>query len=135
MSSDNLPVVRQNQPIVHKKVTDGEIADSRSRDHPPDRLYSSLSSLAGQVVKTAVYAAFDWLSERRASNRRLIDRGDKELNNTPRTLISSSGEMRGRHSVMKGSNRFNRGGNFKSQRSRSNGRRIHRRKRRWRQNA
>ena len=135
MSSDNLPIIRQNQPIVLNKETDSEIANSRSRDHPPDRLYSSLSSLAGQVVKTAVYAALDWLSERRASERSLTSRRNEVLptmqNSTRQSLVGSSGENRDRHSVMKDASRFNPGGKFKPQRSRTNGRRIRRRKRRW----
>ncbi len=132
MSSDNLPAVRKSQPIVQKKETDREIVDSRNTKLSQ----SSLSSLAGQVVKTAVYAALEWLSERRASERSLIDRRNEVLpavqNNTRQSLVGSSGEIRNRHSVMKDASRFNPGGKFKPQRSRPDGRRIRQRKRRWR---
>jgi len=136
VSNDNLPVVRQNQPIVRKKQTDGEIADLGSRDHPQDRVSPSFSSLAGQVVRTAVYAAFDWLSERRASDKSLIERRGETprimRNNERQSLSGSSREIRNHYFNIKDASRFNSSGSFKSQRNRSGARRLRRQKRRWR---
>jgi len=136
VSNDNLPVIRRNQAVVRKEQAVGQITDSRSRDHPPDRLYSSLSSLAGHMVKSAVYATLDWLSERRASEHSLIERRGETprigRDNTRQSLTESSGEIRNRHFGMREGGRFNQGGNFKSQRNRSGARRLRRQKRRWR---
>ncbi|MDP8241381.1 MAG: hypothetical protein P9X24_20020 [Candidatus Hatepunaea meridiana] len=130
MSSDNLPTIRQDQTVVESEEADYEIIDSRNTN----LVRSSLSSLAGQVVKTAVSAALDWLKERSASNRSIINRGDEASltmrNDTRQSLAGSSGETGNRVSVMRGSNRFNRG-KFKSQCRRSDGQRIRQRKRRW----
>ncbi|MDP8229187.1 MAG: hypothetical protein P9M15_07020, partial [Candidatus Electryoneaceae bacterium] len=97
--------------IVECEEADYEIIDSR--DTKPVR--SPLSSIASQVVKSVVYAALDWLSERRTSDRSLTNSGGEVLPAEPGGGRKSMAE-----------------GNFRPQRGRSDGRGIRRRKRRWR---
>lgn len=57
----NLPVVQQDRSIIAVSKNDREITVSREVKRPQ----SVLSSLASQLVRTAVRSALDWISERR----------------------------------------------------------------------
>lgn len=112
MSSDNLPTIRQEQPVVLHKESDYEIVESRNTT----LTRSPMSSIAGQVVKLAVYAVLDWFNNRRTSERNFVERGN-EVQPDMRDNAQQLSE----------------GGKSRLQRGKSDGRGIRRRKRRWRQ--
>lgn len=112
MSNDNLPATRQNQQVVLTEGTDVDIVNTRSTGL--SRLPAS--SIAGQVVKLAVYAVLDWFNNRRTSERSLVERG----NEVQPELIDNTQQLRAN-------------GKSRPQPGKSDGRGIRRRKRRKRQ--
>lgn len=74
MDSENLPANRQTAPqVVLTKGSNTDVVNARST-----ALSRSIAiSVAGQVVKLAVFAILDWLNNRRASEGNLVERGDK----------------------------------------------------------
>lgn len=62
---DNIPVVRDERSPILRKDVDKEIEVSEQ----VQLSQSSASSLAGKIIKIAIYAALDWLSNRNTLRR------------------------------------------------------------------
>ena len=132
MSNNKLPAIRPDTQIARKDDKNDSAAEVTEIEgnitwHPP------LSSAAGQLIKAVAYTALEWLSNRRISERSPINRGSKEIaptrwNNRRLSSIRMVGGRRYQQFPQEDEDRFPRAGGRRSQRCRSGGNRIRRRK-------